>query len=124
MSYIVLKDREEEKVLFSGEYASVKAAIEAAVAADVDLTGIDLCGQDLQGLNCGCGKFDSSDWKGADLNGANLAGSKMRGADFAGADLQGANMGGNLLHGSKWSGTKVSNSTNLGGTDWVTPLTK
>jgi uncharacterized protein YjbI with pentapeptide repeats len=124
MAYIVLKNRDEETVLFSGDYADVKAAIEAAVAGDVDLTGIDLCGQNLEGLNCGCGKFDSSDWKGADLRGANLAGSKMRGADFAGANLADVNMGGNLLHGSKWSGAVVSCETNLGGTDWVTPLTK
>lgn len=121
---IKLMHRDEEKVLYTATDAvtTVKGAIEEAVALDVELAGLDVCGQHLENLNCGCGKFDNSEWKGAYLQGANMAGSKMRNAILRGAFLQGANLGGNLMAGADLDGIKVDADTSFGGTDWTTKV--
>lgn len=121
---IKLMNRDEEVVLYTSSDAckTIKEAIEEAVAADVQLAGLDVCGQHLEGLNCGCGKFDNSEWKGAFLQGANLAGSKMRNAILRGAFMQGANLGGNLMSGADLDGIKVDADTSFAGTDWTTKI--
>lgn len=121
---IKLMNRDEEKVLYESTTATtVKEAIEEAVAKDVELEGLDVCGQHLEGLNCGCGKFDNSEWKGAYLTGANLAGSKMRNAILRGAFCKGVNFGGNLMAGADLDGMAVDGDTSFAGTDWSTPVT-
>jgi uncharacterized protein YjbI with pentapeptide repeats len=120
MSLIQLMHEDEQKVLFKGEFNSVKEAIEAAVKGDVDLTGLDVCGQHLEDLDCGCGKFDNSEWKGAYLKGANLAGSTMKNSTFRGADVRGVNFGGNDVSGSDFDGIIVDADTNFRGTTWTT----
>ena len=63
MEAIKIKNRWNGKVLYSGEHADIKEAIEAAVKA------------------------------GANLSGANLFGANLRGANLCGADLRGAKVG-------------------------------
>ena len=79
---VEIKSRFTNEVLFSGEYASLKDAVVAAVKA-----GANLCGADL---------------RGADLCGANL-----RGANLGGADLGSANLGGANLDDTKIKGTNA-----------------
>ena len=73
MEVIEIKNRWTGAVLYSGEHADVKEAVEAAVKAGANLGGAYLAGANL---------------RGADLDGANLGG-----ADLCGADLGGAKVG-------------------------------
>ena len=71
---VEIKSRWSGEVLYSGEHASLKEAVEAAVKAGADLCGADLCGADLCGANL----------RGADLCGARLTGAKVgKGGDEA-----------------------------------------
>lgn len=63
-------------LLFSGDYASFKAALADAVRLGIDLTGADLSNQDLTAIN---------------LNGARLAGAKFDGSDLSNTSMERAN---------------------------------
>ncbi len=65
-----IKCRFSAKVLFEGDYPTLKVCVEAAVNAGANLAGADLAGADLAR---------------ADLAGANLAGANLADADLAGA---------------------------------------
>ena len=65
------------RVLFEGEFGSLKLCLEVAVSKRADLQGANLQGANLQG---------------ADLQGANLQGADLRDADLRGANLQHANL--------------------------------
>ena len=67
MEVIEIKSRWTGAVLYSGEHADVKGAIEAAVKADANLSGAYLADADLSGANL----------SGANLSGANLSGAKV-----------------------------------------------
>ena len=66
MEIIEIKNRWTGAVLYSGEHADVKEAVEAAANGGADLGGADLGGADLGG---------------ADLGGANLGGAKVGAGD-------------------------------------------
>ena len=89
MEAIKIKNRWNGKVLYSGEHADIKEAVEAAVKAGADLRGADLRGADLRGAD-----LRGADLRGADLCGANLCGANLCGANLCGADLGGANLRG------------------------------
>ena len=91
MEVIEIKSCWNSEVLYSGEHASLREAVEAANLGGADLGGADLGGADLRGANL----------RGADLGGADLRGADLRGADLGGADLGGANLGGANLRGAK-----------------------
>ena len=74
MEAIKIKNRWNGKVLYSGEHADIKEAVEAAVKAGANLCDANLCGADL------CG----ADLCGANLRGADLCGAKIgKGGDEA-----------------------------------------
>ena len=83
MSTIQIKHRYTGAVLYEHEPSdeqqasglAMRAALEAAVKRNADLSGADLSGAYL---------------RGADLSGAYLRGANLRGADLSGADLRGA----------------------------------
>jgi hypothetical protein len=90
-------------VLFSGEFASMRGCVEAAVRAgavftEADLPGADLYWADLPGANM----------RGAYMRGANLCAANLTGADLAGADLTGANLRGTNLTGADLAGTNLA----------------
>lgn len=74
----------QRSVLYTGNYASVKAAVAAAASVHrlvgADLSGADLSGMDLTGANL----------SNADLSAATLTGTKLTGANLSGADLHDA----------------------------------
>ena len=127
MEVIKIKNRWNGKVLYSGEHADIKEAVEAAVKAGADLRGADLCGADLCGANlcdadlCGAGLRDAdlcgadlcdADLCGADLCDANLCGANLRDADLCdanlcGTDLRGADLCGADLCGANLCGAQV-----------------
>ena len=73
MEVIEIKNRWNGEVLYSGEHASLKEAVEAAVKSGVSLAGANL--------------------RGANLGDANLGDANLRGANLRGADLRGAKVG-------------------------------
>ena len=78
MEVIEIKKRWTGAVLYSGEHADVKEAVEAAVKAGANLRGANLRGANL---------------RGADLDGANLDGAYLDGANLDDACLAGAQVG-------------------------------
>ena len=65
-----IKHRYDGRVLFSGEFGSLKLCVEAAVKSRSDLSRSNLYGSDLSGSN---------------LSGSNLSGSNLSGSDLSGA---------------------------------------
>ena len=98
---VEIKSRFTNEVLFSGEYASLKDAVVAAVKAGANLCGADLRGAYLRGAN-----LRGADLCGANLRGADLGSAYLRGADLSSANLRGANLRGAYL-----------SSADLGGAD-------
>ena len=99
---VEIKSRFTNEVLFSGEYASLKDAVVAAVKA-----GANLCGADLRGADLSSADLGGANLRGAYLGSANLGGAYLRGADLRGADLGGANLGGADLDDTKIKGTNA-----------------
>jgi len=60
------------KVLFEGEYKSLRNGLMAAVKSRADLYGADLYGADLSGANLSRANLSRADLSGANLSGANL----------------------------------------------------
>lgn len=75
-------------LLFEDSSPTVKATLEAAVAANSDLTNADLYGQPLNGLDL-TGKPPAKLMR-ASLYGANLCNAKLGGGDFTRADMTGS----------------------------------
>ena len=88
------------KVLFSGEFGSLKIAVEAAVSSGAVLTGADLTGAYLTGAYLTGAYLTGAVLRGADLTGAYLTGAYLRGADLTGAVLRGAVLTGAYLTGA------------------------
>ena len=82
MGKIELKSWLSGSVLFEyeSENATMRAAVEAAIYSNANLSGADLRDADLSG----------ADLSGADLRDADLSGADLSGADLSGADLSGA----------------------------------
>ena len=72
------------KVIYSGEFNSVKECLESAIADGANLSYADLSYADLSDANL----------RGADLSYANLSYANLRGANLSDADLRGANLRG------------------------------
>ena len=77
MEVIEIKNRWNGKVLYSGEHADIKEAVEAAVKAGADLCDADLCDANLRGANL----------RGANLCGADLCDANLRGVHLTGAKV-------------------------------------
>ena len=91
MEVIEIKNRWTGAVLYSGEHADVKEAVEAAVKARAYLADANLARACLARAYLA----------GADLAGANLAGADLADANLTGANLAGANLDGANLRGAK-----------------------
>ena len=76
-TWFEIKHRYTDAVLYSGRHASLRAALEAAVAA---------------GANLDCANLDGAALEGANLAGANLDGANLEGANLTRAALTGANL--------------------------------
>jgi hypothetical protein len=77
-------------IIYSGEFESIRHAIEQAVVDKADLHGANLYEANLHGANL----------READLHGANLREADLREADLREADLREANLRGANLHGA------------------------
>ena len=80
MEVIEIKSRWTGALLYSGEHADAKWAIEVAVKAGANLGGANLRGANLGGANLGGANLRDANLRGANLGGANLGGANLRGA--------------------------------------------
>ena len=121
MEVIEIKNRWTGAVLYSGEHADVKGAIEAAVKADANLARTYLADADLTDADLSGATLADADLTDADLTGATLAGADLAGADLARANLTGAdltdahlssvNLTGATLTGADLSGADLADAT-------------
>ena len=115
-----IKHKFSFKILFSGEFKSIKdclvtADLQGANLRDADLQGAnlrdadlrdadlrdaDLRDADLQGADLRCADLRCANLRCADLRCANLQGADLRCADLRDADLQDANLQGADLRGA------------------------
>ena len=107
---IEIKHRHTGSVLFSGEYASLKVAVESAVAAKVNLGGANLVGANLVGASLVGASLDGANLGGASLVGANLVGASLVGASLYRANLGGSNLVGASLVGARLDGASLDGS--------------
>jgi hypothetical protein len=88
--YTEIKNRYNDAIIISGEYDSIKDALEKNSGANLyraDLYKADLSGADLSGAN-----LSGANLSGANLSGANLYKADLSGANLYKADLSGANL--------------------------------
>jgi hypothetical protein len=92
-------------IIYSGEFESIRHAIEQAVVDKADLHGANLYEANLHGANLCRANLREANLYGANLYGANLReanlhGANLREADLRGADLREADLRGANLHGA------------------------
>ena len=109
---IKIRDRwDSEKIIFSGDYGSLRECVVEAVKSRADLSGANLSRANLSGADLFGADLSGADLSRADLSGANLSMANLSGANLFGADLFGAN-----LYRAKLSGADLSGA-NLFGAD-------
>lgn len=104
---IQIKRWSDGKVIFTGEYDTVRDCLEAGVLAGIDFSCAKLNGANLNGANLNGAKLNVANLNHADLNGANLHGAKLCGAKLNRAKLNGANLNGAELNGAKLNGANL-----------------
>ena len=107
------------KILFGGEYKTLKHCVMAAIDSGANLSGACLYGADLSGACLTDANLSDASLHGANLRGAHLSGADLhsadlygacltdadlRGADLRGADLRGADLRGADLYGANLAG--------------------
>jgi len=120
---ITIKARWSDRVVFEGEYESLKHAVIDATKKKISLSGSNLSDSDLSDSNLRGSDLRDSDLSGSDLSDSNLRGSNLsdsdlsdsnlrgsdlRDSDLSGSDLRGSNLSGSNLRGSNLSGSNLS----------------
>ncbi|HCJ0355570.1 pentapeptide repeat-containing protein [Acinetobacter baumannii] len=107
-----IKNRWTEEVLFTCDVPEgmksgmiARHAVEAAIAADADLSDANLRDANLRGAD-----LSDADLRGADLRDANLRGADLSDADLRGADLRGADLSDADLRGANLRGADLSDA--------------
>jgi uncharacterized protein YjbI with pentapeptide repeats len=81
-----------KKVLFSGNFDSLKLAVVAALKKRTDLRYADLRDANLRYADLRCANLRSADLRDADLYGADLYGADLHSTDLHSANLRSANL--------------------------------
>ena len=124
MSTIQIKHRYTDVVLFEHEPTdeqqasglAMRAALEAAVKCNANLSGANLSDANLSDANLSGANLSDANLSRAYLSGANLHGANLHGANLHGADLSGANLRGADLSDANLHGADLSDA-NLHGAD-------
>ena len=107
------------RIVFEGEYESLKHAVLDAVKKKVNLSDCDLSGSNLSGSNLSGSNLSGSNLSGSNLSGSNLSDCDLRGSNLRGSNLRGSNLSDCDLSGSNLSGSNLSGcdlrSSNLSG---------
>jgi hypothetical protein len=80
------------------------AELRGAHMNGMDLFGANLAGADLRGADLGWANLSDADLRGADLRRANLVGADLSDARLSGADLRGAHLADSALEGALYDG--------------------
>jgi hypothetical protein len=89
---IEIRLRYDGSVLHSGEYETLRRAVEAAVKQGANLVGADLQGADLRSAQIRRARLANANLRGANLRNANMQEADLLNADLSGADLHGADL--------------------------------
>ena len=92
MTTQTLYNRVTQAIIYSCEAATLREAVEKAVAEGVSLSGANLSGADLYGADLYGANLSWANLEGANLSGANLEGTIMEGANLKWANLYGVNL--------------------------------
>jgi hypothetical protein len=111
MTTITIKHRATGIMLFQGDYADQRAAIEDAVS-----TGASLDGADLRGANLCNAMLDGAQWRHVSLHGANLTGANLSEALIDHCDMRNTTLFGTCFCESTVQDTDLSGAL-CGGTD-------
>jgi len=128
---ISIQSRFNSRVLFEGDFGSLRLCVEAAVKVRADLAGAylaradladaDLAGANLAGADLARAYLARADLAGAYLADAYLARANLAGADLAGANLAGADLAGAYLARANLAGADLADAdlagANLAGAD-------
>ncbi len=87
MPYIQISSHTTGRILFGGDFMSLRSCVEAAVARNVDLSGADLSHTNLTNTNLDEAMLAGALFGGANLTGANISDALLDGACFRGASL-------------------------------------
>lgn len=85
---------QDGKLLFSGNFFSLREALETAVKANRSLRGVDLSHSDIRGVNLSGATIEGAKFFCAQAEGANFSGAIANGADFCRMHADGANFSG------------------------------
>jgi hypothetical protein len=105
------------KELYSGNEATLSAAISNAIKNGISLRYADLRESDLIDASLSCANLRKSDLSGANLSRANLRGANLIGADLRNTDLRGADLRGADLCEANLIGADLSEAI-LSGADF------
>lgn len=131
MSIIRIEHRHTGAVLYEYESTeeqqtsgiAMRAAIEAAVKCNANLSGAY-----LRGINLGGAYLSGVNLSGANLGGANLGGANLNGVNLSGANLSDVNLGGANLSDAYLSGAYLSGANlsgiNLSGANLAIAMTR
>jgi pentapeptide repeat protein len=108
-----IKSRFAGKILFKGDFGSLKLCVEAAVKARADLADADLAGADLADADLADAYLAGADLADANLAGADLADAYLARANLAGAYLAGANLAGANLARAYLADANLARAKNL-----------
>jgi hypothetical protein len=101
------------KLIYSGNEATLSAAISNAISAGISLRYADLSKSDLSIANLSYADLSGANLSWANLSGANLSRSNLLGANLIGADLSEANLRKSDLSEAILDGANFENSTGL-----------
>ena len=96
------------EVMYECEAASLREAVEKAVAEGADLRRAYLRRADLRGVNLSGANLRGANLIDADLYGADLRSANLIGANLSGADLSGANLSGVDLRDADLTGADLT----------------
>ncbi len=116
MRFIQIKHHHTDKVLFEGQFESLKEAVEQAAQDNVSLDYADLQHSSFLNANLDNVRMRHSRLKGSNFMGANLSESDLEGSDFSDASLQNACFCFSSLQDSNFSGSSFG-ATDIAGCD-------
>ncbi|HBH26612.1 MAG TPA: hypothetical protein DDX54_04335 [Rhodospirillaceae bacterium] len=116
MPYIHITSHETGSTLFGGEFPSLRACLEAAVAEGLPLIGADLAHAGLQNANLDGAHLARARLDGANLTGANLSEARLDGTSFRGAELYNTCLAESLLREAAFEGAAFG-ATDIAGAD-------
>jgi hypothetical protein len=112
MKTIEIKNRYTGDIILSGNYESIKDALEKNNGAD--LSGANLSRVNLSGANLSRVNLSRADLYGANLSRVNLSRADLYGANLSRADLYGADLTDADLYGADLSGANLSRANLYG----------